>query len=99
MHKPPPDYTEFSSLTETNPTGYAKPIDEFDEVELSFDHSGNLTRLRDMLVQRRRHLAQDVVAYPMTFTGRAYDIAKLQPIIEAVERAIEHEASMGASIP
>lgn len=96
MHKPPPDYRVFSSLTESDPTGYARPIGEFDETELSHDHVGNLRRLRDMLVERRRHLVQDVIAYPMTYAGRAHDISKLQPMIEAVERALEHELALAA---
>ncbi len=95
MHKTPPDISVFNSLTEQSPTGYARPIEEFGEVEVSQDHVANLRRMLDMLIGKRRALAQDAMAYQMTFTGRCYDIAKLQPMIEALERAIQHEGKLG----
>lgn len=94
MHKTPPDIQVFNSLTEASPTGYARPIEEFGELEVSHDHLGNLEKMLHMLIDKRRMLAQDAVAYQMTFTGRSYDIAKLQPIIEAVQRAIDHEKQL-----
>lgn len=55
------------------------------------DHLGNMETMLGNLVQKRRNLAQDAVSYPIAFMGRALDIARLQPVIEAVERAIEDE--------
>ncbi|MFW7354466.1 MAG: hypothetical protein ACODTL_00200 [Brucella sp.] len=55
------------------------------------DHAANLEILLNNLLQKRRNLAQDAIAYPIAFMGRAIDISRLQPIIEAVERAIADE--------
>lgn len=55
------------------------------------DHVGNLETMLRNLIQKRRNLAQDAIAYPIAFIGRGLDIAKLQPVIEAVERAIADE--------
>ncbi len=60
------------------------------------DHLGALIKLHGMLLQKRRNLAQDVMAYPIAFVGRAMDIARLQPTIEALERAIEDERARAA---
>ena len=43
------------------------------------------------LIQKRRNLAQDAVNYPIAFLGRSMDIARLQPIIDAIEKAIDDE--------
>ena len=55
------------------------------------DHLGNLRTLLDMLIQKRRNNAQDAITYPIAFMGRCLDISRLQPVIEALERAIADE--------
>jgi hypothetical protein len=55
------------------------------------DHVSNLEILLNNLLQKRRNLAQDAISYPIAFMGRAIDISRLQPIIEAVESAIADE--------
>jgi hypothetical protein len=92
MHRRPPDLNEFNPLKEQS--GYARSISEFGETEVSDDHIGNLEKMITMLVHRRRFLAQEAMAYNMTFLGRSYDIAKIQPIIEAMEAALAHERSL-----
>lgn len=95
MHKSPPEIGEYNSLKEQS--GYARPIEEFGKAELSEDHLGNLERMLGMLIQRRRYLAQEAIAYQMTFMGRSYDIAKIQPIIEAMQAAIAHEKMLASA--
>jgi len=97
MHKPSPQPQIFNSLTEASPTGYARPVEEFDPEDVSQDHYGNLQALLEMLLDKRRSLVQDVMLYRMTYAGRAQDIAKIQPVIEAVERAMEHEKRLAGN--
>ncbi|TPI57363.1 hypothetical protein FJ420_28375 [Mesorhizobium sp. B3-1-3] len=94
QHKNPPDISEFNSLREQS--GYARPVDEFGAQEVSEDHLDNLKKMLDMLIKRRRILAQEAVTYQMTYMGRSYDIAKIQPIIDAIEVAIAHEQKLKA---
>ena len=92
--KKSPSASAFDTLEDTS--GYARPSDDFESAELSFDHVANLDHLREMLIRKRRYLAQDVIAYPAVFLGRAQDIANLQRLLSAVEEAIAHETSLGA---
>jgi hypothetical protein len=92
-HRSPPDISEFNSLKEQS-RGYARPIGDYKPEEVSQDHLGNLEKMLEMLIQRRRILAQEAVTYQMTFMGRSYDIAKIQPIIETVQAAIAHERAL-----
>ena len=55
------------------------------------DHVANLTSLLENMVTKRRALAQDAIAYPIAYAGRSIDIAKIQPVIEALERALADE--------
>ena len=87
------DAAAFDTLEDTS--GFARPIDDFGAAEISQDHAANLEHLHEMLVRKRRYLAQDVLAYPPVFLGRAQDIHRIQDLIEAVERAVAHEKSMG----
>jgi hypothetical protein len=52
---------------------------------------GNLLKLRQMLIDKRRYLAQDVMTYPVVFLGRAQDIANVQELIGALDEAIGQE--------
>ncbi|RWB28290.1 MAG: hypothetical protein E5V72_14970 [Mesorhizobium sp.] len=61
------------------------------------NHVENLRNLHSKLVQRRRNLAQDAMHYPIAYMGRGLDIGKLQPVIEAVERAIADEERRAAN--
>ncbi|CAM3738322.1 hypothetical protein [Paracoccus yeei] len=60
------------------------------------DHVANLQFLRDQLLRKRRFLAQDAVTYPITYMGRALDVARLQPVIDMLDRAIEEERGLAA---
>ncbi|WP_107676310.1 hypothetical protein [Agrobacterium sp. LAD9] len=75
-------------------SGYARPSEDFGESEVSQDHVANLEKLREMLIKRRRYLIQDAMVYPVTYISRAMDLAKMQPLIEAIERAIHHEQKL-----
>jgi len=44
-----------------------------------------------MLIEKRRYLAQDAMTYPVTFLGRAQDIANVQELIRTLDSAIHHE--------
>lgn len=90
--KKSPSATEFDTLEDTS--GFARPIDDFGETEISQNHVGNLEHLHEMLIRKRRYLAQDVLAYPPVFLGRAQDIHRIQKLIEALDRALEHEKSL-----
>jgi hypothetical protein len=60
----------------------------------SADHVKNLDALLDMLVRKRRYLVQDAINYPIAYMGRGLDVARLQSVIEAVERAAAHEQNL-----
>ena len=89
MLKPPPSPDTFDTLGDT--AGYARPADDFGEAAAHADHAGNLSKLRDMLIAKRRYLAQDAMTYPVVFIARAQDIAAIQPLIAALDEAIAHE--------
>lgn len=61
------------------------------------DHAANLRDLLSKLLQKRRNLAQDAMHYPIAYLGRGLDIGKLQPVIEAVERALADEERRAAN--
>lgn len=60
------------------------------------DHVENLQTMLNNLLQKRRNLVQDAIAYPIAFMGRALDVSRVQPIIEAVERALADEERRAA---
>jgi len=89
MLKKPASPDAFDTLGDTS--GYARPIDDFGTAAAHTDHIANLTKLRDMLIAKRRYLAQDAMTYPVVFIARSQDIAAIQPLIAALDAAIEHE--------
>ena len=89
MFKAPPAPEKYDTLADTS--GYARPTDDFGPQEISSDPLGNLLKLRRMLVDKRRYLAQDVMTYPVVFLGRAQDIASVQELIRALDEAIGQE--------
>src|SRR5690348_15783309 len=70
---------------------YAKLSSDPNAENASFDNIGNLLKLRDMLLRKRRFLANDAVVYPITYMGRALDLARIQPLIDNIDAVIEHE--------
>ena len=89
MFKAPPTPEKYDTLGDTS--GYARPIDDFGPQEIGGDPLGNLLKLRQMLIDKRRYLAQDVMTYPVVFLGRAQDIANVQELIRALDEAIGQE--------
>ena len=89
MLKSPPPPEQYDTLGDTS--GYARPTDDFGLQEVSNDPLGNLVRLRKMLIDKRRYLAQDAITYPVVYLGRSQDIADLQKLIQALDEAINHE--------
>jgi len=75
-------------------SGYARPTKDFGEAEVSNDHVANLEKILEMLITRRRYLAQDAIVYPAAYGGRSQDIARMQPVIEAMRAAIADEMRM-----
>lgn len=73
---------------------YAKASGNPDATSQDFDYVGELESLREMLIRKRRYLVHDVAAYPIAYMGRALDIARLQPVIDQIEAAIEHERKL-----
>jgi hypothetical protein len=96
MFKAPPAPEQYDTLGDTS--GYARPTDDFGPQEISDNPLGNLTRLRQMLIEKRRYLAQDAMTYPVVFLGRSQDIANVQELIRALESAIDHERMAKDSI-
>lgn len=97
MLKAPPPPEQYDTLSDTS--GYARPTDDFGEADVSHDPLGNLIRLRRMLIDKRRYLAQDAMTYPVVFIGRAQDIAEIQTLIAALDVAIAHERAMADAVP
>ncbi len=92
MLKSPPPPEQYDTLGDTS--GYARPTDDFGPQEISNDPLGNLVRLRKMLIDKRRYLAQDAITYPVVYLGRSQDIADLQKLIQALDEAIDHERTI-----
>jgi hypothetical protein len=90
--KKAPSASEFDTLEDTS--SFARPTDDFGESQVSQDHVANLEHLHEMLVRKRRYLAQDVITYPVVFLGRAQDINNLQGLIDSVEKALAHERAL-----
>ena len=88
MFQKPPAPEQYDTLADTS--GYARPTDDFGEVTIG-DPLENLQKLRQMLVDKRRYLAQDAMIYPVVFLGRAQDIADVQNLLNSLEQAIAHE--------
>jgi hypothetical protein len=89
MFKSPPAPEQYDTLGDTS--GYARPTDDFGPQEISGNPLENLLKLRQMLIEKRRYLAQDAMTYPVMFLGRAQDIANVQELIRAIDSAIHHE--------
>lgn len=89
MLKPPPPPEQYDTLSDTAPT--ARPAEDFGAAPMASDPIENLAKLRQMLIEKRRYLAQDAMAYPVVFLGRSQDIAELQKLINALSEAIEQE--------
>jgi hypothetical protein len=92
MLKSPPPPEQYDTLGDTS--GYARPTDDFGPQEISNDPLANLVRLRKMLIDKRRYLAQDAITYPVVYLGRSQDIADLQKLIQALDEAIDHERTI-----
>lgn len=92
MLKPPPSPDKYDTLSDTS--AYARPIDDFGDPSVTNDPIGNLKKIRQMMIDKRRYLAQDAITYPVMFIGRAQDIAEAQKLIDALEQAILHEQTM-----
>lgn len=89
------DIGAFNSLHDTS--AYARPIEDFGETEVSQDHLDNLLVLEQMIITKRRYLAQDVRAYPVVYQARLMDIAKSQSHLNLLRQAIEEERHLRAS--
>lgn len=94
MLKPPPPPEAYDTLQDTSAA--ARPVDDFGETPPLRDPIDNLVQLHDMLIEKRRFLAQDAFTYPVLFLGRAQDIADLQKLLNALEEAIGHERALQA---
>jgi hypothetical protein len=92
MFKSPPAPEQYDTLGDT--AGYARPTDDFGPQEIAGDPLQNLLKLRQMLIDKRRYLAQDAMTYPVVYLGRSQDIADLQRLLGAVEAAIDHERTI-----
>ena len=92
MFKSPPPPDQYDTLGDTS--GYARPTDDFGPQEVRGDPLQHLLKLRQMLIDKRRYLAQDAMTYPVMFLGRAQDIANVQELIGALDTAIGQERSM-----
>jgi hypothetical protein len=89
MFKAPPSPDQYDTLGDT--AAYARPTDDFGPEEAAGDPLANLLKLRQMLIQKRRYLAQDAITYPVAYLGRTQDIADLQELLRALDQAIDHE--------
>ena len=94
MFQKPPAPEQYDTLADTS--GYARPTDDFGEATFT-DPVVNLEKLRQMLIDKRRYLAQDVMTYPVVFLGRAQDIADVQSLLNSLEQAIAHEKGLRGS--
>jgi hypothetical protein len=61
------------------------------------EHFENLRHLRDDLVEERRQMVAEAFADPETRREAAADFIGLQHLIDVVERAMAHEASLERS--
>ena len=92
MFKAPPSPDKYDTLSDTS--AYARPVDDFGDPTVTNDPIGNLRKLRQMMIDKRRYLAQDAITYPVMFIGRAQDIAEAQALVDALEAALSHEESL-----
>ena len=91
MFKKPPAPEQYDTLADTS--GYARPTDDFGAATVG-DPLENLLKLRKMLIDKRRYLAQDAMTYPVVFLGRAQDIADVQRLLDSLDIAIAQEQSV-----
>lgn len=89
MLQAPPPPEKYDTLSDTS--AYARPVDDFGDPSVTNDPIGNLKKLRQMMIDKRRYLAQDAMTYPVMFIGRAQDIAEVQKLIHALDEAIQQE--------
>jgi hypothetical protein len=61
---------------------------------MNTDHIQNLKTLRDHLVEERRAMVAGVLGDPQTSGEISGEFAGLQHFIDAVERALSHEAML-----
>lgn len=94
MFQKPPAPEQYDTLGDTS--GYARPTDDFGEATVG-DPLENLQKLRQMLIDKRRYLAQDAMTYPVVFLGRAQDIADVQVLLNSLDQAIAQEQAARSS--
>jgi hypothetical protein len=94
MFQKPPSPEQYDTLGDT--AAYARPVEDFGAEELTGTPLEHLVKLRKMLIDKRRYLAQDAMVYPVTYLGRAQDIAELQELLHALDEAIEHENELAS---
>jgi len=94
MFQKPPAPEHYDTLGDTS--GYARPTDDFGEATVG-DPLENLQKLRQMLIDKRRYLAQDAMTYPVVFLGRAQDIADVQILLNSLDQAIAQEQAARSS--
>ncbi|MGH7038591.1 MAG: hypothetical protein ACREE4_22120 [Stellaceae bacterium] len=63
------------------------------------EHIENLRRLRDELVEERRQMVVEAFTDPEVRRETAGDFIGLQHLIDVVERAMAHEASLDRAPP
>lgn len=97
MFKAPPSPDKYDTLQDT--AGYARPADDFGKHVPAGDHLENLLKLKNMLIDKRRFMAQDVITYPVVYLARAQDIADLQRLMAALDVAIAHEHALRDAAP
>ncbi len=90
--KAPPSPDQYDTLGDT--AGYARPSDDFGPTQTDGDPLENLLKLQQMLIAKRRNLAQDAMTYPVVYLGRAQDIHELQKLLVSLEQAITHERAL-----
>jgi hypothetical protein len=94
MFQKPPAPELYDTLSDTS--GYARPTEDFGEATIG-DPIENLQKLRQMLIDKRRYLAQDAMTYPVVFLGRAQDIADVQTLLSFLDQAIAQEQALRSS--
>ena len=92
MLKSPPPPEQYDTLGDT--ASDARPTDDFGTPVADGDPIENLLKLRWMLIEKRRNLAQDAMSYPVVYLGRSQDIAELQKLLHALDEAVNHERAM-----
>lgn len=63
------------------------------------EHIENLRRLRDELVEERRQMVVEAIGDPEARREAAGELIGLQHLIDTIERAMAHEASLERAPP